>query len=77
LPPTAPSRTGSPRRSKSSARAAAEGNYIVQRGNNLWLIARQRYGEGFHYTAIYSANRGQIRDPNRIYPGQTFKLPKS
>jgi LysM domain-containing protein len=61
-----------------AARAAAEGgNYIVQRGNSLWLIARQHYGEGFRYTAIYSANRGQIRDPNRIYPGQTFKLPKS
>jgi nucleoid-associated protein YgaU len=60
------------------ARAAAEGgNYVVQRGNSLWLIARQRYGEGFRYTAIYSANRGQIRDPNRIYPGQTFKVPKS
>jgi nucleoid-associated protein YgaU len=59
------------------ARAAESGNYIVQRGNSLWLIARQRYGEGFRYTAIYTANRGQIRDPNRIYPGQTFKLPKS
>ncbi len=29
------------------------------------------------YTAIYRANRGQIRDPNLIYPGQLFKLPKS
>jgi nucleoid-associated protein YgaU len=57
--------------------AAERGNYIVQRGNSLWLIARQRYGEGFRFTAIYSANRGQIRDPNRIYPGQAFKLPKS
>ena len=56
---------------------AKGGRYVVRRGNSLWLIARQLYGEGFRYTAIYSANRDQIRDPNRIYPGQTFKLPKS
>ena len=57
--------------------AAAGGSYIVQRGNSLWVIARDLYGKGFRYTAIYSANRDQIRDPNRIYPGQNFKLPKS
>ena len=57
--------------------AAAGGDYVVRPGNSLWMIARQLYGEGFRYTAIYSINRGQIRDPNKIYPGQTFKLPKS
>jgi hypothetical protein len=52
-------------------------NYVVQRGNSLWLIARRLYGQGTRYTAIYLVNRSQIRDPNRIYPGQLFKLPKS
>ena len=56
---------------------ASGGSYVVRRGNSLWVIARQLFGEGFRYTAIYSANRDQIRDPNKIYPGQTFKLPKS
>lgn len=56
---------------------APGGNYVVRRGNSLWVISRQLYGEGFRYTAIYSANRDQIRDPNKIYPGQMFKLPKS
>lgn len=51
--------------------------YIVQRGNNLWQIARRTYGNGVRYLMIYSANLGQIRDPERIYPGQVFKLPKS
>lgn len=56
----------------------AEGrSYVVRRGNNLWLIARRLYGEGMRYTAIYRANRHQIRDPNLIYPGQLFTLPKS
>ena len=28
------------------------------------------------YTTIYEANTGQIRDPDRIYPGQVFALPE-
>ena len=51
--------------------------YVVQRGNSLWLIARQVYGNGTRYTAIYRANPGLIQDPDRIYPGQQFKVPKS
>jgi nucleoid-associated protein YgaU len=53
------------------------GTYTVRPGNSLWVIARKTYGEGTHYTTIYSANRGQIRDPNLIYPGQVITLPKS
>lgn len=62
--------------SGASAPTAGE-SYVVQHGNSLWLIARRLYGEGTRYTVIFSANRAQIRDPNRIYPGQHFKLPKS
>ena len=48
----------------------------VVRGDNLWNIARAHYGEGWHYTVIFGANKDQIRDPHRIYPGQVFSLPK-
>jgi nucleoid-associated protein YgaU len=51
--------------------------YVVKAGNSLWWIARRAYGEGTQFTVIYGANRGQIRDPNLIYPGQVFTLPKS
>ena len=51
--------------------------YTVQPGNNLWQISRRAYGIGTRYLIIYSANLSQIRDPERIYPGQVFKLPKS
>ncbi len=47
----------------------------VEKGNSLWLIARRIYGEGEAYTVIYAANKGQIRDPDLIYPGQVFNLP--
>jgi nucleoid-associated protein YgaU len=49
---------------------------IVSRGDNLWRISRATYGNGMRYSAIYRANQDQIRDPNRIYPGQVFVLPK-
>ncbi|MGB0498210.1 MAG: LysM peptidoglycan-binding domain-containing protein [Rubricella sp.] len=49
---------------------------VVQPGNNLWTIARQRYGDGFLYTQIFAANSDQIRDPDLIYPGQVFVLPQ-
>lgn len=53
----------------------AAGQVVVQPGNSLWRIARRSYGRGTRYTVIYAANRSQIRDPARIYPGQVFALP--
>ncbi|MEO8684046.1 MAG: LysM peptidoglycan-binding domain-containing protein [Devosia sp.] len=55
----------------------ASGKAIIRRGDNLWTIARRVYGAGIRYTAIYEANNGQISNPNRIYPGQVFDLPKA
>ncbi|MCY4551442.1 MAG: LysM peptidoglycan-binding domain-containing protein [Defluviicoccus sp.] len=49
---------------------------FVQPGNSLWRIARRTYGGGVQYTLIYEANRDQIRDPDLIYPGQIFLLPR-
>jgi hypothetical protein len=48
----------------------------VVHGDNLWNIARAHYGDGWRYTVIFEANKSQIRDPNLIYPGQQFSLPK-
>ncbi|MGU3329809.1 LysM peptidoglycan-binding domain-containing protein [Methylobacterium mesophilicum] len=47
----------------------------ITRGDNLWRISQRTYGRGERYTVIYDANQGQIRDPDRIYPGQIFILP--
>lgn len=52
-----------------------QGAIVVQRGDNLWRIARNAYGQGIAYTIIFQANRGRINDPDVIYPGQTFQLP--
>lgn len=57
---------------------ASEGrqSIIVQPGNSLWRIAIRTYGDGYKYIQIYRSNRSQIRDPDLIYPGQVFELPK-
>lgn len=51
------------------------GQVVVQPGQSLWRIARANYGQGVRYTTIYQANRDQIRDPDRIFPGQVFAVP--
>lgn len=63
-------------RAEFSQLALGEAIVIVQPGNSLWRIARRTYGGGMHFSVIYDANRGQIRDPNLIYPGQIFSVPK-
>jgi nucleoid-associated protein YgaU len=48
----------------------------VQPGNSLWRIARRTYGSGLLYVQIFEANRDLIRNPDLIYPGQVFTLPR-
>lgn len=48
----------------------------VEPGNSLWRIAHHRYGQGTAYTLIYQANKANIRNPDLIYPGQIFSLPR-
>ncbi|WP_291727103.1 LysM peptidoglycan-binding domain-containing protein [Leisingera sp. F5] len=48
----------------------------VQKGDTLWAISQQKYGSGFLYVRVFEANRGAIRDPDLIYPGQVFTVPE-
>ena len=50
---------------------------LIIRGDNLWRISEATYGLGKRYTVIFGANRDKIRDPDLIFPGQIFVLPKS
>jgi nucleoid-associated protein YgaU len=49
----------------------------VVRGDSLWRISRRILGRGIRYTQIYEANSSQIRDPNKIWPGQVLVTPNT
>jgi nucleoid-associated protein YgaU len=49
---------------------------VIQPGNTLWKLSREVYGKGRMYTIIFKANRNQVKNPNRIYPGQILTAPK-
>ncbi|MEM8752977.1 MAG: LysM peptidoglycan-binding domain-containing protein [Pseudomonadota bacterium] len=71
------SRVETPFQRQATIAGLADGDYFtVQRGDNLWAIAENIYGEGARYTLIFGANRGTIRNPDLIFPGQVFELPK-
>ncbi|MER8955351.1 LysM peptidoglycan-binding domain-containing protein [Mesorhizobium sp. M0833] len=54
----------------------ADGAVIIRRHDTLWRISRRVYGQGMRYSTIYLANQDQISNPNRIWPGQVFKVPE-
>jgi nucleoid-associated protein YgaU len=56
----------------------ARSSYTVRPGDCLWRIAAddRGYGDGRAWRRIYEANRGVIRDPDLIYPGQEFQIPR-
>ncbi|MBN6102804.1 LysM peptidoglycan-binding domain-containing protein [Xanthomonas sp. CFBP 8703] len=49
--------------------------YVVKSGDSLSQIAKLHYGDGNAWTRIFEANRDVLDDPDKIYPGQTLKLP--
>ena len=55
---------------------SVKGAVIIRRGDTLWRISRRVYGRGIRYSTIYLANQKQIEDPDRIWPGQVFTVPK-
>ncbi|WFU41386.1 LysM peptidoglycan-binding domain-containing protein [Bradyrhizobium sp. CB82] len=65
-----------PLRSKVETTGSIPNSRIVIRGDSLWQISRRAYGDGLSYALIYNANRDKIHNPDRIYPGQTFVLPR-
>jgi nucleoid-associated protein YgaU len=48
----------------------------VVSGHTLWALSQNYYGDPTRYPVIYEANKAQIRNPNLIYPGQVFVVPK-
>jgi len=47
----------------------------VKPGETLAVIASLQLGDSTLWPAIYLANRDQIKDPARVYPGQVLTIP--
>jgi nucleoid-associated protein YgaU len=69
------SESGDAGSAETSGTVAGPMTVIIKRGDNLWRISRELYGQGIRFSTIYQANRDQIRNPDKIYPGQVFVLP--
>ena len=50
--------------------------YTVKKGDTLSEIAQRHYGAANKYTVIFEANKPMLSDPDKIYPGQTLRLPR-
>ena len=55
--------------------ADREKTYTVVAGDTLSKIAKREYGDASDWKRIYEANKDTIKNPDLIYPGQTFKIP--
>ena len=49
--------------------------YTIEKGDTLWSIAENFYKNGSKYTKIVEANLEVIKDADKIYPGQTIRIP--
>lgn len=58
------------------AAPVADSTYVmVEKGDTLWKIAARAYGDGSKYQRIFEANRPMLSHPDKIYPGQTLRVP--
>lgn len=49
--------------------------YTVVAGDTLSAIAKREYGSASKYPQIFEANKPMLSHPDKIYPGQTLRIP--
>lgn len=54
---------------------SAKRTHTVKKGESLWKIAKQYYGDGKLYNKIFDANTNQIVNKDLIYIGQVLVIP--
>ena len=50
--------------------------HTVKKGETLSDIAQHYLGKACLYPKIFEANRPKLSDPDKIYPGQTLRIPR-
>lgn len=49
--------------------------HTVASGDTLSAIAKKFYGDANKYQAIFEANKPMLKHPDKIYPGQSLRIP--
>ncbi len=49
--------------------------HVVEAGDSLSMISKKVYGDPMKYNTIFEANRPMLEHPDKIYPGQTLRIP--
>lgn len=63
--------------SASTAAPAVESRFeTVQKGDTLSAISKRVYGDANKYQKIFDANKPMLKDVNKIYLGQTLRIPE-
>ena len=76
--------TGQTATADSASTTVVETEHLVHRGDNLWDLAKQDYGDGALYPKIFQANEGRaqphglpsVTNPDLIIPGQELTIPQ-
>ena len=79
-PASAPAAAATPAAAPAGAAAAAPADaplfHTVKKGETLSAIAQHYLGKASLYPKIFEANRPMLSDPDKIYPGQTLRIPR-
>ena len=80
VPPASAPAAATPAAAPAGAAAAAPADapllHTVKNGETLSDIAQQYLGKASLYPKIFEANRPMLSDPDKIYPGQTLRIPR-
>ncbi|MFA6320347.1 MAG: OmpA family protein [Candidatus Omnitrophota bacterium] len=49
--------------------------YIIQKDDSLWKIAKKEMGSGNRWKYLYELNKDRIKDPNKLKAGQKIIIP--
>jgi nucleoid-associated protein YgaU len=66
---------GASQQAPAEAAQSASTFYTVKSGDTLGKIAASVYGDAGKYPVIFAANQPMLKDPNKIYPGQSLRIP--